>query len=181
MSASATNCANYKVSPILNTSAPAGSFGTNKYLIPFQIYTFNNNGAGNLPAINGSNGGSPVSTSQDSLIGSINNFTLSSSSFAGNYLYTLDSSDSRWSWISSMLVMWIANDAANDEEDWRIVINAEENFNSPEVSGGGRGVTILFRFGNGTEYGTVFPLYVSQGQKNSDPVKSTNCTPSWQN
>ena len=82
MSASATNCANYKVKPILNTSAPTGSFGTNKYLIPFQIYTFNNQGSGNLPAINGSNGGSPVAKPQDSLIGNANIFTLSSSSTA---------------------------------------------------------------------------------------------------
>jgi hypothetical protein len=177
MSASATNCANYKVKPILNTSAPTGSFGTNKYLIPFQIYTFNNQGSGNLPAINGSNGGSPVAKPQDSLIGNANIFTLSSSSTGGDYTYTLDSSDSRWSWISSMTVQWIANDAANNEEDWRIVINAQSNFNGGVA---GRGVTILFRFGNGTEYGTVFPLYVAQNELNDNPQESISCLPSWQ-
>jgi hypothetical protein len=175
MSASATNCANYKVSPILNTSAGSGQFGTNRYLIPFQIYTFNNQGVGNLPAINGSNGGSPVATSQDSLIGSVNDFTLGSTSFAGNYLYTL-SSDTRWSWISSINVVWIENDVANDEEDWRIVINAQSNYNS----GSTRGVTILFRFGNGSEYGTVFPLYVAQNELNQNPPINNSCTPNWQ-
>ena len=81
MASSATNCANYKVTPILNTSAGSGTFGANRYLIPFQIYSFNNEGTSTQEAINGSSG--PGST-QDSLIGSINNFTLSPTSTAGN-------------------------------------------------------------------------------------------------
>jgi len=173
MSASATNCANYKVSPILNTSAGSGQFGANRYLIPFQIYSFNNQGTSTQEAINGSSG--PGST-QDSLIGSINDFTLSSSSSAGNYLYTLNSNNSQWSWISSINVVWIANTTtAPTYEEWRIVINAQSNYNS----GSTRGVTILFRFGNGTEYGTVFPLYIAQNDNNNDPQKKDNCTPGW--
>ena len=181
MAASATNCATYKVTPILNTSAPAGTFTANKYLVPFQIYTFNNQGVANLPAINGSNGGSPVPQSQDSLIGGSSIFTLAASSTPGDYSYTLNPSDSRWSWISSMTVQWIANDVTTNpgKEEWRIIINAQSNYNS----GSTRGVTILFRFGNGTEYGTVFPLYVAQNENSGNPpiAPSSNipCNPSW--
>ena len=170
MASSATNCANYKVTPILNTSAGSGTFGANRYLIPFQIYSFNNEGTSTQEAINGSSG--PGST-QDSLIGSINNFTLSPTSTPGDWTYTLDSSNSQWSWIKSMTVQWIAN--TTTEEEWRIVISADDNSSNSST----RGVTIVFRFGNGTEYGTVFPLYVAQNTNVNNPPISNSCTPGW--
>ena len=62
-----------------------------------------------------------------------------------------------------MTVQWIAN--TTTEEEWRIVINADDN----SANSSTRGVTIVFRFGNGTEYGTVFPLYVAQNTNVNNP------------
>jgi len=178
MSQLATNCANYKIKPILNTSAPSGTFAANRYLIPFQLYTFNNNGSGvNPEAINGSSGpGAP----QDGQIGIISDFTLQAGSTAGDSTYNYVGNNSAASFINSFTVQWIQNvaDAAGGVEEWRIIMNASDN-EGINGSGAIRGVTILFRFGNGSEYGTVFPLYISQNTQANNPLLSNSCTPSW--